>query len=253
MEAYQADLAANLARQSVVGARSVSTGFEILPPKDSQTKGIFSLNQYLGVKPLPIQPLSVVNFSQGALQRTDRPTDFAIQGQAFFAVQEPGTDGGTATRYTRDGQFSFDSTGTLIATDGAKVLLDNGNPLTISPTAKDKTLSVLSDGTVYVGENKTPEGKLMTAHFEEPAQALVQTSTGRFDLAHPEAKQKMDGLGERDQIQQGAVESANISPVMEMSKLIDVMRAFEANQKAVMAQDDANGKMIDSMTQGISG
>ncbi len=57
------------------------------------------------------------NFSQGAAQTTGRSTDLMIQGDGFFAVQ----NGGEAL-FTRAGAFSFDASGTLVTSSGAKVL-----------------------------------------------------------------------------------------------------------------------------------
>lgn len=56
------------------------------------------------------------SFSQGALQRTDRSTDFAIQGDGFFAI-----DQGGERLYTRSGSFSVDALGRLVTQDGGLV------------------------------------------------------------------------------------------------------------------------------------
>ncbi|MGE0879190.1 MAG: flagellar basal-body rod protein FlgF [Acidimicrobiia bacterium] len=56
------------------------------------------------------------NFSQGALQRTGRVTDMAIQGDGFFTVNQAGS-----TLYTRAGNFSVDATGRLVTQEGAFV------------------------------------------------------------------------------------------------------------------------------------
>jgi len=57
-----------------------------------------------------------INFAQGATQLTGRSTDFAIQGDGFFAV-----DSGGQTAYTRNGSFSLDGNGNLVTADGAFV------------------------------------------------------------------------------------------------------------------------------------
>ena len=56
------------------------------------------------------------NFGQGALQRTGRATDFAIQGDGFFVTRFAGQE-----LYTRAGSFSVDSTGRLVTQDGALI------------------------------------------------------------------------------------------------------------------------------------
>jgi len=57
-----------------------------------------------------------VNFAQGATQLTGRSTDFAIQGDGFFVVDQSGE-----TSYTRNGSFSLDGNGNLVTADGAFV------------------------------------------------------------------------------------------------------------------------------------
>lgn len=57
------------------------------------------------------------NFAQGALQRTGRTTDLAIEGDGFFVVNNA-----NAQLYTRNGSFSFDAQGNLSTADGWYVM-----------------------------------------------------------------------------------------------------------------------------------
>ncbi len=56
---------------------------------------------------------TVQNFAQGAMQRTGRSTDLAIEGEGFFVVNSA-----NAQLYTRNGSFSFDAQGYLATADG---------------------------------------------------------------------------------------------------------------------------------------
>ena len=56
------------------------------------------------------------NFSQGASQLTGRTTDLAIQGDGMFVARTGGEQ-----LYTRQGSFSFDTTGRLVTPQGAVV------------------------------------------------------------------------------------------------------------------------------------
>lgn len=61
---------------------------------------------------------------QGSLNATNRPTDFAIQGNGFFV-----TSNGAATSYTRDGTFNLDSLGYLVhQATGDRMLGYTANP-----------------------------------------------------------------------------------------------------------------------------
>ena len=54
-------------------------------------------------------------FSQGSVQATGKATDLAIQGDGFFVVSQ---DGGTTYKYSRNGDFVFDSDGNFVTNTG---------------------------------------------------------------------------------------------------------------------------------------
>jgi flagellar hook protein FlgE len=59
---------------------------------------------------------TVQSFTQGAIQRTGRTTDIAIQGDGFFIVNN-----GNENLYTRAGSFMLDANGNLTTPDGSLV------------------------------------------------------------------------------------------------------------------------------------
>jgi flagellar hook protein FlgE len=58
-----------------------------------------------------------VDFTQGGIQTTGRPTDLMLSGDGFFAVRRGGE-----VLYTRAGSFDWDAAGNLVATDGSLVM-----------------------------------------------------------------------------------------------------------------------------------
>src|SRR3954471_309740 len=106
---YLSVIGNNLANINTIGYKSSSVTFEDLV---SQTVGGSSGNPMqvgLGVVTGSISPV----FSQGSIENTREATNVAIQGNGLFVVNA--ADG--ATSYTRAGQFSFDSKGTLVTPD----------------------------------------------------------------------------------------------------------------------------------------
>lgn len=102
----------NLANINTIGYKASTVTFADLV---SQTVGGTSFNPMqigLGVTTGSISPV----FSQGSIESTSEATNVAIQGSGFFVVA---TDEGRA--YTRAGNFSFDSAGTLVTPDGYRV------------------------------------------------------------------------------------------------------------------------------------
>jgi flagellar hook protein FlgE len=92
----------------------------------------------LGVKVGAIDPI----FTQGASQVTGRATDLAIQGEGFFVLQH-----GTGQIYSRAGAFSFDAGGSLVSTDGSKVM-----GWVADATGKVDTNTALSPVSVPIGQ-----------------------------------------------------------------------------------------------------
>jgi flagellar hook protein FlgE len=105
------------------------------------------------------------NFTQGSVSSTGVPTDVAIQGNGFFAVQQNGV-----TSYTRAGNFSVDNNDFLVTADGQQVLgypavngvVNTGQALaplqlgagTISPPAATSTVQIQTnlDASAAVGD-----------------------------------------------------------------------------------------------------
>jgi flagellar hook protein FlgE len=111
----------NIANVNTTGYKTSNVLFEDLLSQSLRGAGAPAANQG-GTNPaqvgLGVRLTGVtVNFAQGASQLTGRSTDFAIQGDGFFAVDQGGT-----RAYTRNGSFSLDANGNLVTADGGFVL-----------------------------------------------------------------------------------------------------------------------------------
>lgn len=176
-----------------------------------------------------------ISFIPGENQPTNRDLDFAISGEGFFNVQMP--DGQTA--YTRAGQFQIRSDRTLVTSQGFEVLSDGGNPIVLQ--AQGGNPIVTADGTVRQGDAVI--GKLGIVKATQPSQ-LTSISTGVY-TAGPGAGMKPV---ENPEIQQGYLEASNIAPLREMVDLVNISRAYEANQKMIQSRDDNMQKALDALT-----
>jgi flagellar basal body rod protein FlgG len=174
------------------------------------------------------------------MHATGNPTDFAIDGDAFFKVRENNGD----IAYTRNGQFRLNANGVLVTGDGAQVLMSNDVPLNLGP--KDGNLiSISPDGKVKVGPTGKSRGSLAVVHMDDPRTVLMQGAAGRFRQANPDdGSQIQSGLGKNSLIRQGYLEEGNANPVTSMISLVQVVRSYEANQKSVTMQDSVTSEMI---------
>lgn len=183
----------------------------------------------LGVRPTAITKM----YLEGNLKETGNNLDLAISGNGFFQVQLP--DGSTA--YTRNGAFKLDGEGTIVNSDGYKLIPE------ITIPADATQISIGTDGTVSVLEGNATAmnqvGQIEIASFINPAglhslgdNNLIQTdSSGTVTVGTP----GLDGLG---QIRQSFVEMSNVQLVDEMTDLITGQRAYEANSKVIVTSDE---------------
>jgi flagellar hook protein FlgE len=123
----------NIANVNTTGYKTSNVLFEDLLSQELRGAGAPGPNQG-GTNPaqvgLGVRLTGVtVNFAQGATQLTGRSTDFAIQGDGFFVVDQGGT-----RAYSRNGSFSLDANGHLVTADGGFVLGWQANAAGAVPT-----------------------------------------------------------------------------------------------------------------------
>ncbi|MBN9040747.1 MAG: flagellar basal-body rod protein FlgF [Rhizobiales bacterium 62-47] len=169
------------------------------------------------------------DFALGPTEMTKNPLDVAIDGDAFLVVQTAGGE-----RYTRDGGLQINSRGELVTAAGNQVMGTNG-PIVFQQTDHDITIS--ADGTITVleGINNTVDsirGKLRLVNF---AQAQKLTKQGS-NLYSAEGMAPQADLNAR--VKQGFIEKSNVNAVTEMSRMIEVTRAY--TQIAAMLQQESD-------------
>jgi len=172
---------------------------------------------------------SFLDDSQGPLTQTGNPLDLAILGKGWFSYQTP--DGRTA--YGRDGRFVLDQQGNLMTLTGALVLDEGGNPIAIPEDAG--AIEIARDGTMS-SETNGVIGKVGV--FELPdLQALERIGNGLFVRApgSPEA-QDIDAI--HTEVVQGSIERSNIEPVTEMTRMMQIQRAYERAINLMSGEDD---------------
>jgi len=219
-------IANNLANVSTPGFKRESARFEELVTMVRPAEGQSGSQPISFVKDAGISR----DLSQGSISRTDAPLDAAINGQGFFVVATP-----EGERYTRDGHFSMDQDGRLVTSQGHAVQGDGG-PIVINPA--DGEVHIAKDGTIssVVNGALTQLGRIRLAGFADEALMIKQ---GANLYSTEQAAGVATGT-----IQQGALEGSNVQPVVEISKMIEVMRAYEATATLSKAQQDLSRQAI---------
>ena len=171
-------------------------------------------------------------FEQGAIAATGNDLDVALSGPGFFAIRA----GNNALRYTRDGSFERDANGFLSAQNGDRVLGRNGAPIALPATGK---IGIARDGTVSV--DGRPYDRLSVVEFANPA-ALRPEGSNRYVDAGAGARAATNTTA-----LQGSLEKSNADVVRSMVDLISNERWFDANEKVIQTEDDANGVAISTV------
>jgi flagellar basal-body rod protein FlgF len=152
------------------------------------------------------------DFSQGSLSATSSPLDVAIEGDGFFEI-----NAARGQRYTRDGRFSLDATGRLVTQAGEPVGGEGGD-IIVDPKLGEVTIA--KDGTISQGTNRL--GKLPVYRFASLS-ALAKDGDG---LYRNDANQAPEAAADA-QLHQSSVESSNVRPVIEVTRMIEISREYE--------------------------
>ncbi len=191
------------------------------------------------------------DFEQGKLRRTGGMFDVAISGKGFFAVQTP--DG---VQYTRNGTFARNNEGVLVNMLGHSVLDVNGEQIEV-PSAFSQPL--IDANGVIKGRDEllgidTVLGQLQITDFpdlydpafkaQSPFQAAVTKSKDGQFIPQPGTTQQ---AAEEFQVAQGFLEDANVESVLEMVRMIDVYRSYEADQRAIQIQDSTLDRAVNDI------
>jgi flagellar basal-body rod protein FlgF len=173
------------------------------------------------------------DFGQGALRQTNAPMDLAIEGQGFFRVNTPNGE-----RYTRDGRFRTDEIGRLTTQGGSPVLDEGGGEITVDPELG--SLMIADDGTVSQGGERI--GKVAVVSFdtlsvlEKTGDNLYQNTSNAVPQAAVEVK-----------VRQGMLEGSNVRPILEITRMIEVQRAYESMARMMDSNADLSRRTVERM------
>ncbi|MGZ5874344.1 MAG: flagellar basal-body rod protein FlgF [Bradyrhizobium sp.] len=177
------------------------------------------------------------DYSQGATEQTKNPLDVAIDGSAFLVVQTPAGE-----RYTRDGGLHLNNQGQLVTVAGNPVL-GTGGPIIFQPT--DHDINITPDGTITVvegnGRTDSIRGKLRLVSFAD-AQKLLKEGLNLYTAGEgspqPDAKSA---------VRQGFIEKSNVNAVVEMSRMMEVTRAYTQISTLLQQQHDLQKTAIQQL------
>lgn len=220
-------IANNVANAATAGFRAENVTFESIVSRLGQTETAYAA---------PAETTFAPN--AGAVTQTGNALDVAIEGDGFLAIAAPG--GGTA--YTRDGRMHVTENGDLQSMSGAAVLDAGGAPIQINAGAGPITIA--RNGTI--SQNGTAVASL-GLHLMAPGASLSRADGASFVAdkpAEPVTDFTING------VKQGYVEASNVNPILEITRLIGVSRAFEQITAGIEQSDKTMSDAIRTLASG---
>ncbi len=167
----------------------------------------------------------------GALYRTEGEFDVGLVGEGWFAVRRDGE-----TLYTRAGNFQRGSDGRLRTADASAEVLDiAGKPIELPGAG----LTLIDErGTLFVDD--VPIARL----------ALAGGGAGDFTPAGDNLHRREPGTVAAPataRVMHKFLERSTVSPVEEMVAMIRTFRAYEANQRMILQQDQTLGRAVNDV------
>ena len=209
-------IADNLANADVAGFKgSVATFGELAVPGEAG----------LGTAPLGEH----VVFAQGRLEKADGAFDVAIDGPGFFAL----VDDRGRHAYTRAGEFSRSSDGTLRNEQGYKLA-----GVRIPSDAITATAAGNGAVTVTGPRGKRTAGRIPIVEFASPEHLRSLGGTIFEATRASGAPHTVRAGGTGPRVRFGMLEESNVSIVEAMMSMLAAQRAYEADAKGVQAADE---------------
>ncbi len=212
-------------------ANADTNGFKVESLMSAETPGA-PASTFEGPKPVKFVTANGVarDFGQGSLRRTDAPFDVAVDGKGFFKVTTKSGD-----RYTRDGHFRMDDNGRLVTQAGDAVADDGGGEITLDPQKGEVTIA--EDGTVSQGTERVAKiGVYQFANMgalDKTGDNLYQNSSNQQPTPATDAK-----------VRQGMLEGSNVNSIVQITRMIEVNRAYEQTAQMMSSEQDLSRNSI---------
>ncbi|MFC4270626.1 flagellar basal-body rod protein FlgF [Sneathiella chungangensis] len=169
---------------------------------------------------------------EGEFTHTGRPLDLAISGAGYFSIETP-----EGIRYTRNGSFRLDNDGYIVTINNQALLDENNRKIMVDVQFQEVT--VAPDGTITTAPGQTQ--KIGMVQFENQ-QVLKQIGNGLYDAEDFRPQPATDVS-----VMQRTLEKSNVNPILEMTSMIDIMRAYQSAQQLLDSENDLQLKAIEEL------
>lgn len=174
---------------------------------------------------------------QGPLTATDNTLDVALESDGYFVIDTP--DG---LRYTRNGHFRLDDAGMIVTSEGYPLMQTGDQPIIVAPNESE--IRIGQDGTV--SSENGPIGQVRVVAFDNEL-SLKRAGNGLF-ASEQAAVDVTDAV-----VRQGFIEESNVQPILEMTKMIEIMRNYEGTNNLIEGDHKRQMKVYEVLSQPAKG
>lgn len=233
-------IANNMANSATVGFKAenvTSQSFKDLIALKVNDSSENFVDREIGTMSLGVKLGEVyTDYSQGSLRETGNAFDLAINGKGFFAVKVTDTNGNSSIRYTRDGSFTMDKDGYVVDYNGNRVQSESGD-LQVPTDAAEIVIDI--DGSVYADNQYIDKVSLVDfADYDY----LEKYGDNMYRAIDGASEANVTGT-----IIQGYTEQSNVNVISEMVQMINITRAYEANQKVMQTIDGSLDQVVNTV------
>lgn len=222
LEAKMAVIANNVANMATPGYRGQNAVFKEYISDQKRMKEdvslVYDYGQYQVTDPGPIKV-------------TGNALDVALVGPGFLGISTP-----EGTQYTRAGNFVLNAAGQLVNAQGYKVANQGGGIITVPSDARYVTI----DQKGVISTDQGEIDRLMVAEFKD-YQKLDPQGNGLY------ATEEAPTPAADTTVLQGKLEGSNVSSVIEMTRMIDVSREYQAVQNMMQTEHERMRTAIQRM------
>ena len=166
------------------------------------------------------------DYTQGSLEETELPLDFAIEGDGFFAIEWNGQ-----VAYTRAGSFNLDDEGYLALPSVGRVIGKNGQ----IRIGTDK-IDIDSYGRIRSEDGRTNYGQIAVVDFNN-YDNLEKGGNGVFYTNE-------QATATNGQMLWKYLERSNVNAVQEMVNMMSSQRALQSASQVLKMYDQIMGKAV---------
>lgn len=171
--------------------------------------------------------------SPGSMQQTGNQLNVALNGPGFMSVQMANGQ----TGYTRDGNFQKSADGTLLTSAGLPVI-GQGGPIKIPADSTE----IAIDEKGIISNQSGAFSQLKIVEFDN-LQDMRPEGNNLYSTTAPVKEPSKTSAW------QGFIEGSNVVPVVEITKMIEILRDFQGTQKILETEHDRLRSAIQKLSQ----